>query len=412
MSKKKKHPRLPVAHAFGPAYGKWLDLWESYEDYVADRIPLRKLKPFTYNDEIFDFTLTSPAEPFQYTYQNLFKIWATNAASLRSSFKFKIEETQWMLWTIDKTVEALGKKDCRMLADLGEKISTRQSGILDTEYDELFEGWEGKGKFVEVTTYLPFENVYIQYEADRGRSILALCERRTLDKDYPEMGLLAGETFICLTPAGYNANGFKGAPNEKLGCYPIEIHFQEGVEWVGRARPDDPLLTKSFGVEWMFPAEDGNGCPPMLEATAEGVSAKNWELQNHSGPYINALFALLAMLSSGGVKQTNHGTVKPENVIRRKPLHKKQHPMYEYRVLELGLGDEEPIVNVQIPRECAKKRLHAVRGFFRHYKNPIKSGPNKGKTKVLVKEHWRGDKELGVVRKDYIFANSDLSKTV
>jgi len=26
MSKKKKHPRLPVAHAFGPAYGKWLDL--------------------------------------------------------------------------------------------------------------------------------------------------------------------------------------------------------------------------------------------------------------------------------------------------------------------------------------------------------------------------------------------------
>jgi|LWDU01.1.fsa_nt_gi hypothetical protein len=32
---KKKHPRLPVAHAFGPAYGKWLDLWEGCEDHVA-----------------------------------------------------------------------------------------------------------------------------------------------------------------------------------------------------------------------------------------------------------------------------------------------------------------------------------------------------------------------------------------
>jgi hypothetical protein len=368
---KKKHPRLPVAHAFGPAYGKWLDLWEGYEDYVAERIPLRKLKSFTYNDEVFDFTAPVIERDGKLVagdyergiYTGLFKIWAGNAASLRSSFKFKIEETQWMgspLWSADN---------------------------------------------IEVTTYLPFENVYIQYEADGGRAILALCERRTLGRDYPEMGLLAGETFICLTPAGYNTNGLKGAPKEKLGCYPIEIHFREGVEWAGSVN--------NVELEWSCSAEDGNEYPPILEATPPGVETKNWKLQNHSGPYMNALFALLAMLSSGGVKQTNHGKVKPENVIRRKPLHKKQHPMYEYRVLELGLGDEEPIVNVQIPRECAKKRLHAVRGFFRHYKNPIKSGPNKGKTKVLVKEHWRGDKELGVVRKDYIFVNSsELPETV
>ena len=407
MSKKKKHPRLPVAHAFGPAYGKWLDLLEGYEDYLADRIPLRKLKAFTYNDEVFDFTLTTPADygvPLadQSTYQNLFRIWGGNAASLRSAFKFKIEALQWLLWS-NKT----------MLRGAAEQHQNIKEKIEDGQWtieDDLAKEWEGgNGKSMEVTTYLPFENVYIQYEADSGRSILALCERRTLDKDYPEMGLVAGETFICLTPAGYNNNGFKGEPNEKLGCYPIEIHFREGVEWAGRI----DTAGDNVELEWSCSAEDGNEYPPILEATPEGVRAKNWELRNHSGPYMNALFALLAMLSNGGVKQTNHGTVKPENVIRRKPLHKKQHPMYEYRVLELGLGDEEPIVNVQIPRECAKKRLHAVRGFFRHYKKPLKSGPNKGKTKVFVREHWRGEKELGVVRKDYIFENgSEIPETV
>lgn len=373
MSKKKK--RLPESHAFGPAYSKWLDILESYEDYLADRIPLRKVKPITYNDDIFDFKFTArhPAGGAKnlHEYDHLFRIWGANAASLRSSFKFKIKSDQWEggFWP-------------------------RQAWSADE---------------LEVTTYLPFENVYIQYDKDSERSVLALCERRILERDYPEMGLVAGDTFICLTPAGFNGNGFKGERNEKLGCYPIEIHIREGLEWTAVA----DTAGEDAVWNWSYPVEDDNDWVPILEAIPDGVEAKNWKLQNHSAPYINALFALLTMLSAGGVKQTNHGTVKPENVIRRKPLHKKQHPMYEYRVLELGLGDEEPIVNVQIPRECGKKRLHAVRGFFRHYKKPIKSGPNKGKTKVFVREHWRGEKELGVVRKDYIFENgSEIPETV
>ena len=187
----------------------------------------------------------------------------------------------------------------------------------------------------------------------------------------------------------------KGGSAVCLVCPPECADCEDGVATLHKAwrlnTPTDQLLKTALrGAAGGLPLVafrcpyGGNDCPPMIEATPEGVRAKNWELRNHSGPYMNALFALLAMLSNGGVKQTNHGTVKPENVIRRKPLHKKQHPMYEYRVLELGLGDEEPIVNLQIPRECAKKRLHAVRGFFRHYKKPLKSGPNKGKTKVFV----------------------------
>jgi hypothetical protein len=39
-----------------------------------------------------------------------------------------------------------------------------------------------------------------------------------------------------------------------------------------------------------------------------------------------------------------------------------------------------------------RKRLHQVRGFFRHYQS--------GKVS-WVKAHWRGDENLGVVKKDY-----------
>ena len=60
-----------------------------------------------------------------------------------------------------------------------------------------------------------------------------------------------------------------------------------------------------------------------------------------------------------------------------------------------------------MPRECTKKRQHMVIGHWRTYKKPLKSGPNKGKTEVLIKEHWRGDKSLGVIRKDYIFNDGE-----
>jgi hypothetical protein len=48
-----------------------------------------------------------------------------------------------------------------------------------------------------------------------------------------------------------------------------------------------------------------------------------------------------------------------------------------------------------------------VRGFYRHYKHPIKHGPNKGKTRIYLEESWRGDKNLGVVTHDYEVVTED-----
>ena len=359
----RKKTKTPVEHAFGPAYGQWLNLLENYEDFFAGRISSKRVKPFTYNEEVF--TLIGESMSFEEGAQKyeaneeLLRIWGVNAASLRSSFKFKLRQDEWFKTFADDKLTA------------------------------------------ELITYLPFKNVYIQFEIDENRAVMALCQRRTLEEDYPELGLLKGETFICLTPSSFNKNGFKGEPHERLGVYPIEVHIRENVEWSTKIPGDSEVL------EWSSEVQSEEAYPPFISALPKGIVADEWDRRGHSMQYVTALFAVLLMLSVGGVKQTNRGTVKPENVIRRKPNHKKQHPMYEYRVLELGVGDEEPIVNVQIPREYAKRRLHAVRGFWRHYKKPLKSGPNQGKTQVFVTEHWRGDKELGVVRKDYTFVNKE-----
>jgi hypothetical protein len=52
-------------------------------------------------------------------------------------------------------------------------------------------------------------------------------------------------------------------------------------------------------------------------------------------------------------------------------------------------------------------RFHAVRGFWRHYKQPIKTGPNAGKTQVWIEPQWRGDKEKGVITKEYNILRSE-----
>ena len=371
MSKKKKHNHVPVPHAFGPAYGQWLNFLESYEDYANGRINKRKIIAPTYPEGL-DFEAKMSEDYLnplssQYdkrlseTYGGLFGVWATLAASMRNAFKFKIDNAQFKLWSEEN-------------------------------------------KNNNVVTYLPFENVYLQYDWGTHSELL-LCERRTLDEDYPELGLVVGDTFISVTPSLYTQKNSVDKATRHLffqgvNTMPLELHFQEGFEWSGHSEHS----VESNKCWWEAPYD--SICPPMIEAAPKGINIEQWEKRKYTKQYIHCLLALLAMLGHSDVKQQTYGTVKAGNVIRRKPQHKKRHPMYEYRVLEIDVGNTLPSVNVQVPKECPKKRLHAVRGFVRTYKKPLKSGPNKGKTQVLVRDHWRGDKELGVVRKDYTFINS------
>lgn len=399
MSKKKKHNHVPVPHAFGPAYGQWLNFLESYEDCIWGRTSSRKLIIPTYpegaafdNVDAGENWLTSwtqaNSSEFKETYlgkeysktdlnrtpllpsdwdkikksEGLFGIWASLAASMRNAFKFKVDNAQFKLW-------------CE------------------------------ENKKSEVVAYLPFENVYLQYDWG-NHSELLLCERRTLDRDYPELGLVTGDTFICVTPALYTLHPdvvdkvTHGAFNHGLNTMPLEIHFREGVKWSGQFAHS----VEAHKMWWGVP--DDSTYPPLIEAAPKGINLDQWIKRDYTKQYLHCLLSLLTMLGHNSVKQQIYGTVKAENVIRRKPRHKKRHPMYEYRVLEIDVGNTLPAVTGHIPKECVKKRLHVVRGFFRHYKKPLKSGPNIGKTQVFVESHWRGEKELGVVRKDYTFINS------
>ena len=73
------------------------------------------------------------------------------------------------------------------------------------------------------------------------------------------------------------------------------------------------------------------------------------------------------------------------NLRNKKPL------AYQYKVLDIGNVSNS--TNYKYNRSVNKNKFHTVRGFERQYKS--------GKI-VWIKNHTRGDKNLGVVEKDYI----------
>ena len=119
---------------------------------------------------------------------------------------------------------------------------------------------------------------------------------------------------------------------------------------------------------------------------------------------IYSFFKMLYLKGEGQATQSKHGFKKPAQVEARSPKKQKKHPDYEYHLLEI-----KPNVTLKSESENGttgvKQRRHMVRGFYRNYKRPIRSGPNVGKTRVFIPSHARGDEALGVIRKDYVFAS-------
>ena len=357
-----KKKKISSEHAFGKAYSEWLDTLENLEDFVEGKTI--KQKTICYPDKLFE-DVKNPEKTEMSAKQIL--IWAGNAGSLRNSFKFKTSRDNW------------------------------------------FSFIENNWKPFSILTFLPFENVYLEmsHEAsiyvhdeypDNSSNTIMLCEQRTLDRDYPELELMKGEIYICITPALHYPDN---PAQKRLVTIPAEIHLKENVEI-----EVDPKKGE-FSIDDQLHGMKNSVSPPWLAAFPAGIDGSIWEKEEHDLHITTLFFQFLTLLSSKGIRQTTLGKVKAENVLRRKPKNKRHHPMYEYRILEIGDGSEPPLFDQSVTREAIRKRCHAVRGFFRHYKKPLKSGPNKGKTAVFVKGHWRGDKELGVIRKDYVFANAN-----
>lgn len=157
-----------------------------------------------------------------------------------------------------------------------------------------------------------------------------------------------------------------------LSSIPVEIHFN-----VGRHVEDCIFLNAiAAGVD---PTQKGKDTIELAR-----VLMLNFFASFHLG---------------SALRKRQPGRI-PNATIKGPAIHKKQkRPRFEHWVVEFELDQPEP-EQTGIEREQPKKRRHEVRGFERRYQNPIKHGPNKGKTSVWVDGHWRGDARLGILKRD------------
>lgn len=109
-----------------------------------------------------------------------------------------------------------------------------------------------------------------------------------------------------------------------------------------------------------------------------------------------AIYQLVATLNRLNQEHYTIQTAQPPKSLysSRAPGHKK---FYEHRMVIIDPEKTTHREGDNSGLSGRKHALHAVRGFYRHLKKPKADGT----TKIWIKPHWRGDKELGVVTKEY-----------
>lgn len=109
-----------------------------------------------------------------------------------------------------------------------------------------------------------------------------------------------------------------------------------------------------------------------------------------------AVHQLTAVLNQLNQQNYTIQTQQPSRSLysTRGPGH---HKFYEHRVIVIDPDKTVHREGDNSGLSGRKHALHAVRGFYRHLKKPKADGT----TKIWIKPHWRGDKELGVVTKEY-----------
>jgi hypothetical protein len=191
-------------------------------------------------------------------------------------------------------------------------------------------------------------------------------------KDYPELGVKAGEKFISVSLAFYRPTGVlvNGGTvpdrNQRISNVPVEIHMNKG-------------MTMSE-AKCIFAMATGIQCTEKGEHWIEVIRL--------------LILRWLAMIQLSTVLRRRQVGVPPLPNAHRVPRHKPDRhrkPMFEHFVIEMEVDEPEAEQTGRTVFQ-PRKRLHQVRSFWRHYKS--------GKVK-LIESHWRGDPALGVVVKDY-----------
>ncbi len=326
--------RTNKAGSLGPAFHAWLEWLEHTEHLMLGTGPIKR-KPLymAMNDALFH---QQSDEDFHKMMADCAPVDAYNARVVRSSTKYKVD--------VSTLIE-----------------------MLDKYKDEL--------DYIRNTRplNLPFEWCTLVITG-YGKDDILVCLNETDPKDnrdYPELNIDAGEKFIDCNIAFYRAEGVEmmdGDINvhQRLSYCPVELHFNKG------------LLESE--TTFLNAIAEGVTVTPMGERVVEltRILTLTWI---HS-------FHLSSMLRR---KRVGMPAAFANNFKRKRLRKKKDHPHFEHFIVELEVDEPDPQQDGRTVWQ-PRKRMHQVRGFFRHYKS--------GKVS-WVRPHWRGDELLGVVKKDY-----------
>jgi hypothetical protein len=323
-----------------PAFYEWLMHLEAVEKLITTQKYQPKPPHYLFNNRLFQQTGDANT-----TIREMAVVDAWLATVVRSSVKFTVS--------------------IQTLAEMRDQYEKEVEYLLETRPIHLPYEW-----CTLVLTGLGNDDVVISLMETTAED----ADPRAPDKlkSYPELGIEEGEKFISCSLCFYRPVGVemesdaKIHGDERLSMVPVEIHFNKGE-----------LLSETTFL---------NAVASNIEVRPKGkdtielvrVCIVNWI----------ASFGLAGML-----RRRQHG-MTPKMVERVKPLHKRKkwdRPMFEHFVCELEIDLPAP-QQAGYHAEQPRKRLHQVRGFPRHLQS--------GKV-VWVKAHWRGDRKLGVVKKDF-----------
>lgn len=367
----------PKPGYLGPAFHEWLQHLEFVEallrDQDIDRKTLRKYRTggYSFNNRLW---LSPTAATTDKQYQ------------LKSKHgTMSMNETIYAMMPVDAWVAHLVRSSVKYRCPVPVMIK------LQERYGSV---WEDLHKGMQV--YLPYDPVTIVFDeiggnpndsvvvnitattaTDRGRVTGAF-----EDVNYPALGIEEGDEFYSASLCLFRKTGTedeldgKIKPERKLSHVPVEIHFNKGL----------PIEQ----TKWI------NAHAPGTTPTEAGKTVIDMVRQ-----YIMHFIAMQSMQSL--LRQRRHNGLTPEFLVteakRKKPKHrnKRKRPMFEHYVIEMEVDAPEPGQS-NITRAPHRKRQHEVKRHKRTYKS--------GKV-VWVKEHWRGDPNLGVVKKDYEMTTHD-----
>lgn len=323
---------MPTKHDkpgyLGPAFHEWLEWLEWCEAVANGKHPKHKRNYYTVNQ-----TLTEISDEFMPEITSLMIPHETALAKLvRSSVKYRV------------TMNTL-------------------SDVVTLYSDEL--------DYIEKTRPIRLPHPACTLIVDmNGRDTFLMCcaeTTTTSGADYSELGVSGDETWLCIDPAFWRSTGVDtmDSGHSRMFHCPVEIHMQNG-----RLKKDTKTLL---------------AIPKHVTATDKGQHTF-WMLAGVVNIWICSMH-----LSSVIRRQVAGLPPRFAGDTPRKFRKKNKHPKFEHVVIELPVNHQQGDTTGRSILQ-SRKRLHPVRGFFRHYQS--------GKT-AWVKPHWRGDKKLGVIRKDY-----------